>query len=389
MIWLNVLIPVIGCIVLLFFMKKIAWWEYVILFIAPFIINPIFTAVSVGNKMKDVEVLNTYATNATYTEYWETWVKKTCSREVPCGTETYRDSEGKTHTRTKYCTEYYDCSYCDENSAHWDLTLADGSTIGYDAPSYDMAKKKWGNEAFVDKNRDIDYNGGCGKDGDAYTTSWNKVEDSLITFSETHNYKNPLNVYGGVFSYDSVSAEDVKAYGLFEYPVVSKWDYNPIMGTIDPLASKKLRQWNALNGYMKQAHVLVCVFRDKPQKAGLLQEHYWKGGNKNEFVLCVGVDKQNKIQWTHVFSWTEQMTLKAEVKNNVLSMDYNLPKIVEYTTGEVKKKFIRKQFKDFDYIKVPPSTTATVWATIFVLLITVGLCIFAVKNEYTLFKWKD
>jgi hypothetical protein len=30
-----------------------------------------------------------------------------------------------------------------------------------------------------------------------------------------------------------------------------------------------------------------------------------------------------------------------------------------------------------------------IWASIFVLLITIGLCIFAVMNDYTLFKWKD
>lgn len=389
MIWLNVLIPVIGCIVLLFFMKKISWWEYLILFISPLIINPIATAISVNGKMKDVEVINTYATNATYHEYWESWVDKTCSREVADGTETYRDSDGKTHTRTKYKTEYYDCSYCDENSPHWELNLASGKSIGYDAPQYASAKKKWGNETFDDQNRDIDFDHGCGKDGDVYHTSWNKVEDSMITFAETESYKNPLGAYGGVFSYDTVSTEEVKGYGLFEYPSVSSFDYNPILGAIDPVASKKLRQWNALNGYSKQAHVLICVFRDKPQKAGLLQEAYWKGGNKNEFVLCVGVDKANNIQWTHVFSWTEQMTLKATVKNTVLTMGYDMPKIVEYTTGQVKKFFIRKQFKDFDYIKVPPSTTATIWASIFILLITIGLCIFAVKNDYTLFKWKD
>jgi hypothetical protein len=50
--------------------------------------------------------------------------------------------------------------------------------------------------------------------------------------------------------------------------------------------------------------------------------------------------------------------------------------------GEVKKSFVRKQFKDFSYISVEPTSTAVAITFVLTFLVTIGLSIFAVKNGW-------
>lgn len=59
-----------------FFTKKIAWWEYFLLFLIPVMAIFVAKTASVYDQVQDKEYWNTYLTNAKYTEYWSTWVKK-------------------------------------------------------------------------------------------------------------------------------------------------------------------------------------------------------------------------------------------------------------------------------------------------------------------------
>ena len=63
-------------------------------------------------------------------------------------------------------------------------------------------------------------------------------------------------------------------------------------------------------------------------------------------------------------------------------MEFDLTKIVDYMAKEVNIKFQRKEFKDFNYLKIRPTTTAVTVTYILVLLVTIGISIFAVKNEF-------
>ena len=113
----------------------------------------------------------------------------------------------------------------------------------------------------------------------------------------------------------------------------------------------------------------------------MMQEAYWKGGNKNEFILCVGTSG-NKIKWTKVISWTEVETLKVAVEQDVLRMDtLNIMSLVDYIGKTVPEKFVRKQFSDFNYLKIEPSMTS-IWITLAItIIISVGIGVFVVMND--------
>jgi hypothetical protein len=203
----------------------------------------------------------------------------------------------------------------------------------------------------------------------------------IVPRTTQHIYENRVKCSRSVFNFAEVDSEDVKEFGLFKYPSISEYDYNPILGWNDFAATQRLQRYNAKLGAFKQVHMMILVFKDRPVRAALLQEGYWKGGNKNEFILCIGV-RNNKIDWAKVISWTEVDHLKIGVEKAVVSMPLDMPQIVNYMASEVQKKFTRKQFKDFSYITVEPTMTA-IWITFIVtFVVTVGLSIFCVLNPF-------
>jgi hypothetical protein len=164
------------------------------------------------------------------------------------------------------------------------------------------------------------------------------------------------------------------------------FNYNPILGYNNVKASVLLSRKNALMGKLKQVHSMILVYKNKPQKAALLQEAMWKGGNKNEFILCIGIDENEKIDWTYIISWTENEKLKIDVRDSVKNLDFDLENIVYYMSDEVEKRFIRKQFKDFSYIKVEPTTKSVFITFIVVIVLTFGVCLFSIFNGVDLEK---
>jgi hypothetical protein len=49
---------------------------------------------------------------------------------------------------------------------------------------------------------------------------------------------------------------------------------------------------------------------------------------------------------------------------------------------ELNENFVRKEFADFDYLRIDPSGTHLFWTYFFSFLITVGLSIFFVMNNF-------
>jgi hypothetical protein len=60
-IWFNLLIPLIAIVVMaIFFTKKIAWWEYLVLFAVPLIAIFIAKSASVYDQVQTTEFWNSY-----------------------------------------------------------------------------------------------------------------------------------------------------------------------------------------------------------------------------------------------------------------------------------------------------------------------------------------
>jgi len=356
LIWSAMLIPVLTAAILYaWFQYRTTWWELLV---------PVGASLIVCLIMK--YSVETYQTNDT--EYWTGWVQKAEYYEAwtETWTEIVTDSDGNSHIET----------HVDYHPPTWNIVDSNGISVSISSAEFKHFVAIFGNKTEVGLFHGNQSSWG---DGDMYYSNWNRKPETFTVATTLHTYENRIQASDNVLNYPDV--EDTK--GLFEYPV-GRYDNIPsILGASDYSANKNLSVINAKIGKRKQVRIWFLVFRNQPIAKAIDQEALWKGGNKNEFVVCIGTNSQKDIDWAYVFSWSEVEQLKAQVKMHVLSQEtLDLNQLATYVGDEVSKQFRRKQFADFSYIAVDPP----IWAVLVTFLITIlvngGLSYWLVKNGF-------
>jgi hypothetical protein len=130
-----------------------------------------------------------------------------------------------------------------------------------------------------------------------------------------------------------------------------------------------------------------------------MQEAYWKGGNKNEMVVCIGLSSRTRdLQWVKAFSWTPNRTLLVEIRENIMNTKKFSGKALYEVLRRDLEGFQRKQFKEFSYITVDPPSWAITVTFLITIIITVAACYWAVVNDLvhdkdnplkTVFSWEN
>lgn len=375
------LIPVvISAMGFFYFKKELKWFEILLNIVLNIALLIGFYYICKLNVTSDVEY-NTYLLNqARYYEPYETWVSQTCTRQVACGT----DSKGQ----TQYCTETYDCSYCNRVSERYVLIDSGENEFNISKNEYENFKRLWDHHEpkFQELNRNIDYSGGCGKDGDMYYVDWNGEIGNSITSTLPHSYENILKTNKSAFNYNQLD----NTKDLYEYSDINNFRQKSVLG-LDSLNFKNKswfqRRMNYSNGFYGKKYsckVWVLLFKDKPIEIAQRQEAYWEGGNRNEVVICIGVDSKGQIDWVQPFSWAENKTMIPNLRENILELKTleNADKIVDIIEKDTHKYFKWRDFKkDFSYLDFELSTTQ-LWIIIFLsIIVSIGVTFWSIKNK--------
>ena len=373
-IWLAMVVPVIAAVVLYFrFKRRVLWWEFLVPFAASVVLIGASKAITAAAQTHDKEYWGGWVTTTEYYEDWNETVPcshtKYCTRSYPCGNQT--------------CTDEYACGTehlydVDYHSPYWQVVDSNGIAIGVTQSRFEYLCTKFRNRRFVDLHRNYHTN-----DGDKYAATWDGREDNIEVVTTIHNYENRVQASSSVFNFITV---DPKKYDLFEYPeIYDDYKCHSVLGNGGPTminAQWKLDYWNARLGAAKQIRMFILVFMDKPLEAAVEQESYWKGGNKNEFILAIGVNKQHEVQWAYVISWTPVESLKIEARNFAVEQkQLDLVKIADWLGHNIREKWVRKQFADFSYITVEPPTWAVILALLLTIAINIGTSWWVVNNE--------
>ena len=162
-------------------------------------------------------------------------------------------------------------------------------------------------------------------------------------------------------------------------------DQSPFLGYKPTL--KELKSWQYINGYYgpkNQIRVFLMFYYNKSRSIVKEQQSYWMGGNKNELVLCFGLDSiSKKIKWVDAFSWSDKPTFEVNFRSHYIGKDkLNLEELANWTETNIPKYWQRKHFKDFDYIDVDLSSTQQIWLFSIILLVSIGLSVYVVLNNY-------
>ena len=358
--YLALLIPVIVTAVFYYFKKcEFTWWEFFI----P--IGSVLITIIISKLIVDYSSVH-------FTEYWGStitavyedepynyWKTETCSRQVPCGS----DSKGN----TTYCTVYYDCSHQEDVGPSWFAVTNIDEEFSISERLHDELVKQFGTtKTVIGSHTNYSSNDECsGSSGTKfegkpvgnvsynYQTTWSGSDNTRKAYTSIHSYVNKIKASDlSVFNIAIVSEKKADSLKLFKYPkynggglfyMSQGMDYPTILGgNINKETQEKFKRLNGKFGVSNKMRLWILVFENKPEKIAEYQENYWVRGNKNELVLCIG-KKGNEIQWAHSFSWANSNVLTTAVAHQVLNLYTYKDSVIKIQLPPVNNKIFRKK----------------------------------------------
>lgn len=366
------LIPIVTVGILAFkFREKTALWEYVVVLVPSVLLFFALKYSFVYISSLDKEYLSDLVSKITYYEDWDETVMVTHTRTVPYG-------KGKIRTETYVVPErrYHPKRYVYETVT--------GETNDVSEDEYKLICYKLNMPAvFKDMHRSY-----RSKDGDAYVTSWNRTRENSYPVTWTHLYQNKVKASSySIFKYGNMSEEEIKENKLFDYPEIKNNDQNPILGfNATDTDIDAVRYLNGYRGPKNQIHVFILCFNNPSLEVAEMQKAYWQGGNKNEFVVCLGV-KNNTVIWCNPFSWSDEPMLEVKTRDYFIKHpNINFKDYAEWLDTQIDKNWHRKEFNDFNYLSIELSIGWYIAILIIILCYNVGISYWVITNEFTLDK---
>ena len=346
--------------------KALVWWEYGAVLLACLLTTAGVSGLCKVSKISDFEYWGGWVVQASYYEAWDERVS--CRHPIY---ETTCDSDNNCTTTYVGDEHSYDVDY---HPPKWAVEESNGFVRRISQQTYLDLKRRLGNEAFQDLGRIYH-----SQDGDMYYALYQNGTSEFIPATTMHYYQNKVQQDQGVYKYEEV---DPKKYKVFDYPKDQFFDSPAAIGEVK-IADRPLQDLNARLGALKKFRLWVVTFDSSSSvKDGLRQEAYWKGSNKNELVVCLGLDKNKNILWSHVFTWSESYLLKQEVKDYLdNSKWFDVPSFAEWLEPKVVAQWEKREWSDFDHISVSLSPAQLFWTIVLSVVATCGVLYVSVMNS--------
>ena len=360
------IIPFITAMFLLIvFNKKMVWWEYAALILPSLLFVLLTRVIMVSANSNDTEYLGGYVNRITYYEPWDEMVEVRHTRT---------NSDGETEVYYTWEREYHSEAYTYvDNESKWEHHLS--------KKEYETIKKRMGNKTvFRDMHRDYHR-----IDGDAYDIFWDGKVETLYDITTPHSYTNKIKASQShtIFKMGDISPEEAKEMGLYEYPEIYSMNQNPIIGRdVSDKDKQRIKYINATYGEKYQFRTYILIYENKDITISEIQKAYWQNGNKNEFVLCLGVQRDSVV-WANAFSWCDEPRLEVKARDYFIQnpkLDIN--QYGEWLQTQIPTQWDRKEFEDFAYIRVGLSQGQYIALIIIMIVLNIGISIFLVKNEF-------
>lgn len=286
------------------------------------------------------EYLSGYAVNV---QYHFPWVE----RLEHC--VTVQDSNGYSSTHTEF--EYR------PHQEMWIMELNTERYVRISREAFEECVKVWGGEGHeVYPEHPNRISGGGGR-----LYLWNEVYEDSVTHTYLGDYVNHLRNSKPLFARPDIDAERAHDLGLIDYPAVDERYLESdvvlispkLSGRVDisPRAQRSIQLLNGHYGDSHEIHIFVLLFdADDTEAVAEQQKIYWQEGNKNEFVVCLGVDVEHDVplvRWCCPFSWSADMALSTATKEWFVSHpELNVEEFAEWLRPNLDL-WHRRQFSEF------------------------------------------
>jgi len=438
MYYLALLVPFFMTLGFYFFRKnQFKWWEFFIPIGVVLITIVISKLIIDTSSVKFTEYWGSTVTAIYEQEPYNYWQHQTCSY-------TTTDSKGNSTTHYYDCSHQVDEApkWYAVTDLKESFTISEKD---YDQLSLQFKNQRQivdTKDNYAPRDRCVGSDGtkfegkSVGNQSYTYEVVWNKDDNTRKALTSRHNYVNKIKATDlSIFNISLVNEKQADSLKLFKYPLCKNdnlfqntngLNYPTILGgNVSDTIHEKFRRLNGKFGVSNELRLWILIFEDKPLSIAKYQENYWVRGNMNELVVCIGV-KDNQIQWSYPFSWALSNELTIDVRDKIMNLyqykdtiikrqipiiankltkklkmpiqyadstlrvkSPNYPVLTNSTWNELYTyldsnlyRFHRRSFKEFDYLTVEPSKGAIIFIWILALLISVGVNVWVITNEF-------
>ena len=276
-------------------------------------------------------------------------------------TTTYTDRDGNTHTEHHVRHVYHPAQY------RVSYTVGRGTYVS--ESSFWALARQWQASKVPDEWFGINIVGGV-RFGCHYLYDEVIRADAeagfprMLPITVTHAYTNKVRNSNSIFRFENISRQEAQSLDLYGYPVGNGWTVPAVLShdiTVDGAAARELDVFNAYWAPMNQMRLFVLLFDASRSDVTVAEKQraLWHGGNKNELVVCLGIDG-DKVRWSHAWSWADEPKLEAMIESWFAeNTAYDLLVFARWLKGNYRV-WQRKSFADFDYIRVGLTTTQSI-----------------------------
>lgn len=312
-----------------------------------------------------IEYLGSMVSDINHEESWTELVKVS---------ETKKDNQGNSYTVTRIKERFHKEQY------YFHTTI--GTRFSTDYGFYAYVRDIWNLPRTPLSWSGNNIKGGI-RYGSRYELSdfeFNKQEnpENWIPITESHNYINKIQASNSIFKFEEINKREAHETGLIDYPAICSYDAPCVLSNdivIPDDVDELFRKFNARYAPEFQMRLYVLLF-DANKGIGIseLQRAYWQGGNKNEFVICVGMRSGGVVEWARAFSWADEQSKEVEVAQWLMHHpDMNWTELYDWLRLNLIG-WKRKEFKDFNYINV----SLPLWQILVIYVLSIAENILAI-----------
>lgn len=311
-------------------------------------------------------------------EHYEDWDERVSCRHPKYKTVTHTDSKGNTYTTTEQ-DGYHHAYDVDYHPEYWAAVDEYKDDHRISQQTYNNWKRIWSNEVFIDMKRDYHSD-----DGDMYRSIWNGEFDKLFPWEHVQDYQNKIRKSQSVFKFKEVEEETTEKYwrpsdekktnSIFSYDGQKFSSNEDIM----------IRRVNATLGRNEKVHSMIFLWDGNKNPMSIMDEVLgaWKGPNKNELIIAIGIDSSRNILWTRVDSWCSDTTIHALIRQDIDEIKIlDFEKVKNILLNRIPSYWDKKSFSEtFEYIRVPTPNWCYVWNSIIIIVLGVAAGLLFVFN---------
>ena len=322
--------------------EPLGWFGMLAGIIGAWIVIAIAKSVE-SEREQDEEFLGTYVTEACHFEPWTERIR-------------HEDEDSKEVTYEEI-----------EHEEEWEVTVAEGDTFSIDEDEYEEYVSLFGNEDAEEADHELEAEGEVTDPGYCYTTTWPGTFATARYKYVTRIYKNPVLRSSNLYTSRILGKQDIAAFKLEKYSCKSL--YGTAKGQDVQELDGDITDYNC---WMRDKNIKLnfIVLENAESSKAMLWQEYWNNGKRNTINAVVGVDKNHKIIWAHVFGWQNEAAC-IKLRNFIMGQEVlsDITACFSQVLGILKEDYKLPDFKRYDFLR----KQFPLGSTLFALTLGIGL----------------